>query len=58
MAYTELHFTDVLWPDFDAAAMTRAVEDYARRERRFGQTGAQLRAAPLPARAGKAAGDG
>jgi undecaprenyl diphosphate synthase len=44
LAYTELHFTDVLWPDFDAAAMARAIEDYARRERRFGRTGAQLRA--------------
>ena len=44
LAYTELHFTDVLWPDFDAAAMTRAIEDFARRERRFGRTGAQVRA--------------
>ena len=52
LAYTELHFTDVLWPDFDAAAMARAVEDYARRERRFGQTGAQLRAAASTAPVG------
>ena len=36
LAYTELYFTPVLWPDFDAAQMTRALEWYAGRERRFG----------------------
>jgi undecaprenyl diphosphate synthase len=35
-AYTELVFTDVLWPDFDKSALVRAIEEYNRRERRFG----------------------
>ena len=35
-AYAELIFTDVLWPDFDKAALARAVEDFKNRERRFG----------------------
>jgi len=35
-AYSELHFTDVLWPDFSRADLERALEDYAERERRFG----------------------
>ncbi len=35
-AYAELWFTDVLWPDFDADELARALADYARRERRFG----------------------
>jgi undecaprenyl diphosphate synthase len=39
MAYTELHFTEVLWPDFDAEHFETALEDYARRERRFGGLG-------------------
>ncbi|MCB1723776.1 MAG: di-trans,poly-cis-decaprenylcistransferase [Gammaproteobacteria bacterium] len=43
-AYTELYFTSALWPDFDAAEFRRALDDYARRQRRFGQTGAQLEA--------------
>lgn len=37
-AYTELVFTDCLWPDFDAAELDRAMAEFARRERRFGQT--------------------
>jgi undecaprenyl diphosphate synthase len=45
IAYAELYFTDALWPDFDAAAIDAAIDAYARRERRFGQTSAQLRAA-------------
>ena len=36
VAYSELVFTDCLWPDFDAAALDAALADYARRERRFG----------------------
>jgi undecaprenyl diphosphate synthase len=44
-AYTELYFTPVLWPDFDAEEFRKAIEEYARRQRRFGQTGAQLEAA-------------
>jgi undecaprenyl diphosphate synthase len=37
-AYAEYVFLDVLWPDFDAAAFSAAVEEYRRRERRFGGT--------------------
>ena len=42
LAYAELHFTDVLWPDFDAAELDRALAWYATRQRRFGMTGEQL----------------
>ncbi|MGE5525058.1 MAG: polyprenyl diphosphate synthase [Rhodospirillaceae bacterium] len=42
LAYTELYFTDVLWPDFDAAALDRAIASYRQRERRFGRTSEQL----------------
>ncbi len=42
LAYTELWFTDTLWPDVDAATLQCALEDYAGRERRFGLTGAQV----------------
>ena len=41
-AYTELYFSDKLWPDFDAAAFDEAIADYAVRERRFGRTSAQV----------------
>lgn len=41
-AYAELYFTDTLWPDFDQACLRRAIEDYARRERRYGRTGEQV----------------
>jgi undecaprenyl diphosphate synthase len=43
MAYTEFHFTDVLWPDFREDQLRKAIEDYRRRERRFGRTSDQLR---------------
>jgi undecaprenyl diphosphate synthase len=43
-AYTELFFTDTLWPDFSAAEMEKALAWYAQRERRFGQTSQQLQA--------------
>jgi len=43
LAYTELFFTDTLWPDFDAAALDAAIDHFARRERRFGLTSGQLR---------------
>jgi undecaprenyl diphosphate synthase len=36
-AYAELHFSDRLWPDFDAPAFDEALADYARRSRRFGR---------------------
>jgi undecaprenyl diphosphate synthase len=42
LAYTELYFTDTLWPDFDAAAFELALEHFASRQRRFGLTAAQL----------------
>jgi undecaprenyl diphosphate synthase len=35
-AYAELHFVDCMWPDFDECAFDDALEEYARRERRFG----------------------
>jgi undecaprenyl diphosphate synthase len=44
-AYSELYFTDKLWPDFDAAALDAAIADYGRRERRFGRTSEQLASA-------------
>ena len=43
-AYTELFFTDTLWPDFGATEMARALDWYSHRERRFGQTSQQLQA--------------
>ncbi|MDQ1314834.1 MAG: undecaprenyl diphosphate synthase [Pseudomonadota bacterium] len=46
LAYTELYFTDALWPDFDAAALDQAIASYRTRERRFGRTSEQLRSAP------------
>ena len=42
LAYTELHFTDVLWPEFDKAEFDKAIASYGTRERRFGRTGDQL----------------
>jgi undecaprenyl diphosphate synthase len=42
LAYTELYFTESLWPDFDAAALDRAIASYRSRERRFGRTSEQL----------------
>jgi undecaprenyl diphosphate synthase len=41
-AYAELYFTETLWPDFDQAALHAAFADFANRQRRFGQTGAQI----------------
>jgi undecaprenyl diphosphate synthase len=42
LAYTELHFTPVLWPDFDAKQLDAAIAWYQQRERRFGRTSEQL----------------
>lgn len=42
MAYTELYFTETLWPDFNRAAYLQALQSFADRERRFGQTGEQV----------------
>ena len=45
LAYTELWFTEVLWPDLDRATLQQALDDFASRERRFGLTGDQVAAA-------------
>ena len=45
LAYAELYFTDMLWPDFDAAALDTAFAWYQQRERRFGRTSEQVHAA-------------
>jgi undecaprenyl diphosphate synthase len=42
LAYTELYFTDVLWPDFDVAELQRAFDFFRGRQRRFGMTPAQV----------------
>jgi len=42
LAYTELYFTDALWPEFDTAAFDAAITSYHQRERRFGRTSEQL----------------
>jgi undecaprenyl diphosphate synthase len=41
-AYSELFFSDRLWPEFDEAALDQAIAAYSQRERRFGRTSAQL----------------
>ena len=46
LAYTELYFTDTLWPDFDARALDLAIQSYQQRERRFGRTSEQLHTTP------------
>ncbi|MBI5014615.1 MAG: di-trans,poly-cis-decaprenylcistransferase [Deltaproteobacteria bacterium] len=46
IAYAEIYVTDVLWPDFREAEFERALESYARRERRFGLTTEQLKEEP------------
>ncbi|MCC8992756.1 MAG: isoprenyl transferase [Candidatus Contendobacter sp.] len=42
LAYTELYFTERLWPDYDAADLAEACAAFASRQRRFGQTGEQV----------------
>ncbi len=42
LAYTELYFTDTLWPDFDKAAFQEALDSFTSRERRFGRTSEQV----------------
>ncbi len=46
LAYTELYFTDTLWPDFNEAAFKAAIQSYQQRERRFGRTSEQLTEPP------------
>jgi len=43
LAYAELYFTEVMWPDFNADRLRTAIKEYGRRHRRFGLTDAQLR---------------
>jgi len=45
VAYAELYFTETLWPDVDADVLAGALADYARRERRYGLTSSQIKAA-------------
>ncbi|MCE9664143.1 polyprenyl diphosphate synthase [Halomonas sp. M5N1S17] len=44
MAYAELYFTPLLWPDFDGEALDLAIDDFRRRQRRFGMTDEQIEA--------------
>jgi undecaprenyl diphosphate synthase len=47
-AYSELYFSDKLWPEFDEAELDKAINTYAGRERRFGQTSEQVRGEAMP----------
>jgi len=44
LAYAEFYFSDRLWPDFDDADIRAALDEYARRQRRYGKTGEQIEA--------------
>ncbi len=46
IAYSELYFCDTLWPDFNAAELKRAIDDFGCRQRRFGRTGRQASGLP------------
>jgi undecaprenyl diphosphate synthase len=48
LAYTELYFTELPWPEFDATALDAAIASFQRRERRFGRTSEQLLAGAVP----------
>ena len=48
LAYTELYFTDKLWPEFGEAALKEAIQSYQGRERRFGRTSEQLNTSATP----------
>lgn len=43
-SYAELYFTDIKWPDFRKAQFLAAIDEFSHRQRRFGKTGAQLKA--------------
>ena len=43
IAYSELYFTDTLWPDFRKEDLLKAIIDYQKRERRFGKTAQQIK---------------
>jgi len=42
-AYAEFYFTETLWPDFDEQQFKKALSTFSQRERRFGQTGEQVK---------------
>jgi undecaprenyl diphosphate synthase len=42
LAYSELYFTECLWPDFTPEELYKAILDYQNRERRFGKTSEQV----------------
>jgi undecaprenyl diphosphate synthase len=48
LAYTELYFTDIRWPDFRKDNLYEAIIDFQNRERRFGKTGEQIKKEELP----------
>jgi len=48
LAYTELYFTDVLWPDLSESLLDQAMADFARRQRRFGMTSDQIAGPTAP----------
>lgn len=50
IAYTELYFTPVYWPDFTEDDLHKAIESYEKRQRRFGKTEAQVDADKAPAK--------
>jgi undecaprenyl diphosphate synthase len=47
LAYAELYFSDLLWPDFNEAEFAKALEVFASRQRRFGKTGEQIENLPI-----------
>ena len=49
LAYTELYFTDTLWPDFNKESLAEAIRSFSSRQRRFGQTGKQVEEAKADA---------
>lgn len=48
LAYAELYFSDLFWPDFKHAAMRAALADFSKRQRRFGKTSEQVEAEARP----------
>jgi len=46
LAYTELYFSEALWPDFSPGELHKAIDEFSRRQRRFGLTGAQVNQDP------------
>ncbi|MEE8378919.1 MAG: undecaprenyl diphosphate synthase family protein, partial [Gammaproteobacteria bacterium] len=49
LAYTELYFTDTLWPDFNKESLLDAIASFSSRQRRFGKTGKQVEEAKADA---------